>query len=81
MDTLLPDLFDLMSQRCGHELTHSQQYRDCTALRERHFSRVREAMGEEFCEKLSDIVAECAQLHTEAAFAWGLRLGLSLPSL
>lgn len=38
-------------------------------------------MGEEFCEKLSDIVAECAQLDTEAAFAWGLRLGLSLPSL
>ena len=54
---------------------------DCYARRERHLGRVREEMGDPFCEKLRDAADECAQLDAEAAFLRGLRLGLALHRL
>ena len=73
MDTLLLDLFELMSQRA--QPTPEQW--ECLTLRERHLERVQERMGSEFCEKLRDAVDECAQwtlrkLFT-GAFGWGWR--------
>lgn len=77
MDTLLLDLFELMSQRAQPT---SEQW-ECLTLRERHLERVQERMGSEFCDKLRDAVDECAQLDAEEAFHWGLRLGLALNRL
>ncbi len=77
MDTLLLDLFELMSQRAQPT---SEQW-ECLTLRERHLESVQKRMGSEFCEKLRDAVDECAQLDAEEAFRWGLRLGLALNRL
>lgn len=77
MDDLLLDLYELTAQREEER----RDTPDCLVLRERQFRRLREELGEEFAQKLRDVLDECARLDSQAAFLRGLRLGLSLSRL
>lgn len=44
-------------------------------------AQISQQMSRDFHDKLNDILTECAQLENEAAFLWGLRLGLALHML
>ena len=78
MDQLLSDLYALMDEKQGGALCADPAYRDCTRRHQRLLDRVEGAMGAEFAQKLWDAAGELHQLELEAAFAWGLRLGLAL---
>ena len=77
MDDLLLDLYELTAQR----EEEAGERPDCYALRERHLGRVQDESGEDFAQKLRDVLEECARLDSQAAFRRGLRLGLALHRL
>ena len=78
MDHLLSQLYTLMSERYSGQLNYMPEYRECQRLRERLFAQLQGGMGADFTGKLQDVLADEALLELEAAFAWGLRLGLAL---
>ena len=81
MKNLLNDLYDLMEDRWVPELSGMSSYQECLDVRQSLFVKLQAAMGEDFCDKVTDITNEIAQMELKAAFTWGLRLGLALPGL
>ena len=78
---LLTDLSHMMEERYGAELLHTPEYENCKTIYSRHMAQISQQMSRDFHDKLNDILTECAQLENEAAFLWGLRLGLALHML
>ena len=81
METLIPDLYSLMLERCSNELNFCPEYREYRQLRKRFFTELEVRMGPDFAQKLGETLDDGARLEAEAAFAWGLRLGLALERL
>lgn len=81
MDHLLTDLFQLMEERYESQMIHTPEYTECKTLYNRHMARISQQISEDFHDKLSDTLAERSRLENEAAFLWGLRLGLALYTL
>ena len=70
-----------MEDNYGRDLLHSPAYQACQEVQRKLFAQLQAALGEEFCDKVNGIATEMAQRELEAAFTWGLRLGLALPGL
>lgn len=81
MDNLVTDLFQIMEERYEADLTQTPDYQDCRKRCNRLMEQIRRQMNSDFHDKLLDALGEQAQLETEAAFCWGLRLGLELHKL
>ena len=81
MENLCSDLYALMEERYSVRLNYLPPYREYRRLRERFFTQLRETLGPDFAEKLGKALDDGARLEAEAAFAWGLRLGLALERL
>lgn len=81
MNNLISGLYDLMEDRYGQDLLLRPDYQECQGVQRSLSAKLQAALGEEFCEKVNDITTEIAQMEREAAFTWGLRLGLALPDL
>lgn len=73
MEDLCSDLYALMEERYSVRLNYLPPYRE--------YRRLRETLGPDFAEKLGEALDDGARLEAEAAFAWGLRLGLALERL
>ena len=78
---ILNDLFNLMESRCERELVHTPEYQMRYREHEQMLSKVQQTMGETFRVKLDKTLLECTELDIQAAFAWGLRLGLALHNI
>lgn len=81
MNDLLTNLFQLMEERYEPQMAHTPEYENCKAIYDRHMARISQQISEDFHDKLADILVERTQIETEAAFLWGLRLGLALHML
>ena len=76
MDDLTDELYAFAEENL--EIPMGAEYCSCLHRQGRHMETVREQMGREFADKLSDALAECAYAEKTAAFRRGLRLGLTL---
>ena len=81
MNSLISDLFQLMEERYKSQLVKTPQYEECVRIYQRNLEKVQIHMGQDFHDKLGDAISELTQLELEAAFLWGLRLGLALHTL
>lgn len=81
MNNLIPNLFQLMEERYEAEMIHTPEYEECFEIYRRNLEKVQIHMGDDFYDKLGDAICELTQLELDAAFTWGLRLGLALHTL
>ena len=81
MENLCSDLYTLMEERYSVRLNYLPPYREYRQLRKRFFTELEVRMGPDFAQKLGEALDDGARLEAEAAFAWGLRLGLALERL
>nr|WP_317323023.1 hypothetical protein [uncultured Flavonifractor sp.] len=79
MNILNSDLFSLAQEH--FPAAPDPEARSCQRLLARHLDSVRAGLGEDFMDKLRDILTEQGRLDQEAAFLQGLRLGLALHRL
>ena len=79
MDTLLCDLFSLAQEHFPTLPDAEDASRQ--RLLARRMDTVRAGLGEEFMDKLWEVLAEQGRADQEAAFLRGLRLGLALHRL
>ena len=81
MNDLMSDLFQLMEEYYEAKMIHTPQYEEYFGIYRRNLEKVQIHMGQDFRDKLGDAISELMQLKLEAAFLWGLRLGLALHTL
>ena len=81
MNPIISDLYELMEERCSSDLIHSPEYRNSQQALTQYLDQLQPLIGVTERKMLLNRFYQGTKPELEAAFAWGLKLGLALDRL